>query len=47
MNPFAFKHNDESMRKDMAAHYIPPNKRKEFKDYLSNPRLWLPTEQVE
>ena len=41
-NPFAFRVNDESMRKDLAPNYIPPHKRKEMKDYLSGSSLWLP-----
>jgi hypothetical protein len=41
-NPFAFRVNDESMRKDTAANYIPPVKRKEMKEYLSGSSLWLP-----
>ena len=30
------------MRKETAANYIPPNKRKEIKDYLSGVSIWLP-----
>lgn len=41
-NPLAFKHSDASMQKDLAPNYIPPQKRKEIKEYLSGTTLWLP-----
>jgi hypothetical protein len=41
MNPFAFRVNDEKMLKNVAANYIPPEKRKEMREYLSNSSIWL------
>ena len=35
-NPFAFKPYEERMRKENAANYIPPSKRRIMKEYLSN-----------
>lgn len=34
-NPFAYKVNDEKMIADNAVNYIPPEKRKLMKEYLS------------
>ena len=36
VNPFAFKPYDLGMKKENAANYIPPIKRKIMKEYLSN-----------
>jgi hypothetical protein len=40
-NPFAFKPYDERMKKENAAQYMPPNKRKQIKEYLSNSSISL------
>ena len=40
-SPFAFKPYDERLVKENAVNYIPPKKRKEIKDYLSNSSIKL------
>ena len=40
-SPFAFKPYDERFTKENAPNYIPPKKRKEMKDYLSNSSIKL------
>ncbi len=38
-NPFSFKAGDPKMEAENAVNYIPPEKRKLIKDYLSNSSL--------
>ena len=40
-SPFAFKPYDERLIKENAVNYIPPKKRKEIADYLSNSSIKL------
>ena len=40
-SPFAFHFNDEGLKPEKAVHYIPPEKRKQMKDYLSNSSINL------
>ena len=40
-SPFAFHFNDENLKPDKAVNYIPPEKRKQMKDYLSNSSINL------
>jgi hypothetical protein len=42
-NPFAFKFSDNNIRKENAANYIPPQKRKVLKDHLANSSINLHT----
>jgi hypothetical protein len=47
MNPYSYRAGDESMKKDKAANYIAPNKRKEMGDYLSKVPVWVPQKTTE
>ena len=38
-NPFAFKAYDEKMHPDNAPNYIPPEKRRQIKEYLTKSSL--------
>jgi len=38
-NPFAFKAYDDKMAADKAPNYLPPDKRKIIKDYLTKSSL--------
>jgi len=40
-NPFSFKPYDEKMKKENAANYMPPAKRKAIKEFLSNSSITL------
>jgi hypothetical protein len=40
-SPFAFKPYDERLSKENAPNYIPPDKRKVIKEYLSNSSIKL------
>ena len=40
-NPFAFHFADERLKPDKAVNYIPPEKRKQMKEYLSNSSINL------
>lgn len=40
-NPFAFHFKDERLQPDKAVNYIPPEKRKQMKEYLSNSSINL------
>ena len=40
-NPFAFHFKDERLQPDKAVNYIPPDKRKQMKEYLSSSSINL------
>lgn len=40
-NPFAFVPYDEKLKKENAVNYMPPNKRKQIREYLSNSSITL------
>ena len=40
-SPFAFHFNDDNLKPEKAVNYIPPEKRKQMKDYLSNSSINL------
>ena len=40
-NPFAFHFKDDSLKPEKSVNYIPPVKRKQMKDYLSNSSINL------
>lgn len=42
-SPFAFKFTDDSLKKENAVNYIPPNKRKLISDHLGNSSINLAT----